>query len=736
MKKTILLLCVLVATISYSSAYNWKAKWISSPYCQSEANSWIGFRKKVTIETLPEVVKAAIAADSKYWLWINDQLVVFEGGLKRGPTATDTYYDEVDIRKYLKTGVNTFNIVLWYFGKQGFSHNSSGKAGLLFDCQTSDFEILSDESWKSVILNAFSTCEAPLPNFRLSESSILYDASTQKNGFAITGFTDNRFHSAKIAGFANEAPWNQLHHRTIPLFRFSEPAGFKNCSVSTLHPTLDTLFCELPYNAQFTPCFKINAPKDGERIQLLTDNYIEYNGGATLLRAEYITRKGIQEYENPAWFNGHKAIFVYPRGIEFLEVNYRESGYDADITGTFECSDPFFNLLWKKATRTLYINMRDQFTDCPDRERAQWTGDAVTESAQAFYCLSPSAQLMSKKWLNEFFGWQKSNSVLFSPSPSGNWNAELPDQSLTTIGEYGLWNYYYYTADTTLLRQHLQPALNYLALWKYGPDGTIDIKKGDWNWGDWGENKDMKLLYNFWYYLAIKGLAASASELGRTDVALRLQTEMEQLKEVFNKLYWNGTAYRDPLYRGKTDDRAQALAVVSGIAGHDKYPALIKIFRQEEHASPYMEKYVFEAMVKMGHTSEALQRHKKRFAPMVNHPQFSTLFEGWGIGNEGFGGGTVNHSWSGGGLTVLAKEIAGIRPDGPGFENIIISPDPGYLTFINCTVAHKSGAISCEMKFTKRGVKATIQLPEGVTGNFVWKGKTIQLKSGKQFISL
>ena len=170
---------------------------------------------------------------------------------------------------------------------------------------------------------------------------------------------------------------------------------------------------------------------------------------------------------------------------------------------------------------------------------------------------------------------------------------------------------------------------------------------------------------------------------------------------------------------------------------HTNFPAILKVFRQEEHASPYMEKYVFEAMVKMGHTSEALLRHKKRFASMVNNPQFSTLFEGWGIGNEGFGGGTINHSWSGGGLTVLAKEIAGIKPDGPGFKNIIISPDPGYLTFINCTVAHKFGAISCEMKFTKRGgVKATIQLPEGVAGKFVWKGKTIQLKSGNQFISL
>ncbi len=54
-----------------------------------------------------------------------------------------------------------------------------------------------------------------------------------------------------------------------------------------------------------------------------------------------------------------------------------------------------------------------------------------------------------------------------------------------------------------------------------------------------------------------------------------------------------------------------------------------------------MEKYVFEAMFQMGYAKEALARHKKRFGSMVNNPNFTTLFEGWGIGKEGFGGGTV-----------------------------------------------------------------------------------------------
>ena len=34
---------------------------------------------------------------------------------------------------------------------------------------------------------------------------------------------------------------------------------------------------------------------------------------------------------------------------------------------------------------------------------------------------------------------------------------------------------------------------------------------------------------------------------------------------------------------------SQALAVVSGLADKGKYPALLNVFKQEEHASPYME---------------------------------------------------------------------------------------------------------------------------------------------------
>jgi alpha-L-rhamnosidase len=109
-----------------STSKDWKAAWISSAGNTNKANNWTAFRKIIDLKLVPVTVIARIAVDSKYWLWINGRLVVFEGGLKRGPNPEDTYYDEVDIAPYLKKGKNTIAVLAVYFGKDGFSHKSSG----------------------------------------------------------------------------------------------------------------------------------------------------------------------------------------------------------------------------------------------------------------------------------------------------------------------------------------------------------------------------------------------------------------------------------------------------------------------------------------------------------------------------------------------------------------------------------------------------------------------------------
>ena len=148
----ILIITALLLFSLTGYAKNWEGKWIVNFDSQSTTNSWFAFRKQVDIDKVPNQAIARIAADSKYWMWINGKQVVFEGSLKRGPNPTDTYYDEVDIAPFLKPGQNTIAILTWYFGKDGFSHISSGKAGLLFDCVSSGLRIVSDPKFRSILV--------------------------------------------------------------------------------------------------------------------------------------------------------------------------------------------------------------------------------------------------------------------------------------------------------------------------------------------------------------------------------------------------------------------------------------------------------------------------------------------------------------------------------------------------------------------------------------------------------
>ena len=83
-KVLILLFALAISTVSFGAS--WSAKWIQAADCKNEVNTWQVFRKTINLATVSKQMTAKIAVDSKYWLWINGRMVVFEGGLKRGPS--------------------------------------------------------------------------------------------------------------------------------------------------------------------------------------------------------------------------------------------------------------------------------------------------------------------------------------------------------------------------------------------------------------------------------------------------------------------------------------------------------------------------------------------------------------------------------------------------------------------------------------------------------------------------
>ncbi|MBQ6253982.1 MAG: glycoside hydrolase [Bacteroidales bacterium] len=715
--------------------------------------SWYAFRKAFDIKGDPSTASLKIEADTKYWLWVNGELIVREGNLKRGPTPEDGYYDQFGSVPGLVKGHNEVAVLVNFHGRQSVNHMTSPTAGLWFDLEGKGFRVVSDGTWKAVRHPAFYIPEGGRPNLRLSESNIGYDGR-ERIDFFRTGFDDSTWPQAKALTL-EEAGWGKQVLRPIPQWK---DYGLKDY-VSTRMEGKE-LVCELPYDCQVTPYIKVNAPA-GKIIDIYTDLYggpviegaepykipdPDPNRNRTIsetlamtaeevgvrfmsfpllcTRAQYITAEGEQEHEALGWMNGMNVRYSIPDGVEVLEVKYRESGYDTSFAGSFECDDPFLNTLWERAARSLYVNMRDNFFDCPHRERGQWIGDAANEAIQTYYALDPKSHAMTAKAIRELAGFQEDNGSMYGPVPGYNFG-ELVTQTTAFLSR-AVPEYYMYTGDISPLKDVYEAFKKYLPLWKIDSDGLVLERKSLGtpiaNWGDWGENKDMRLLYNSWVAVLLGAAEKYAGWMGDEALASEAKERREALIKTVNERYWRGSYYQSEEYTGCPDDRGQAVAVLGGIADPSRYPALRPFFKEHYHASPYMEYYVLDALCRMGFYQDALDRMRERYSEMIS-ADYSTLWELFGDGTGKTD--SYNHAWSGGPLVILSKYFAGVYPTEPGFFRFAVSPHLGDLNEISANVSTVKGDIKVKVSRVDGGMACVITVPEGTVADLIATDGTV-----------
>jgi alpha-L-rhamnosidase len=79
--------------------------------------------------------------------------------------------------------------------------------------------------------------------------------------------------------------------------------------------------------------------------------------------------------------------------------------------------------------------------------------------------------------------------------------------------------------------------------------------------------------------------------------------------------------------------------------------------------------------------------------------------------------------------------VAGIYPAEPGFKSVVIAPNPGKLNFIKATLPHPEGDIKVDLiRKGKTGISGSVDLPDNLTGVFIWNENKIRLTGGRQKI--
>ncbi len=680
---------------------NWSAHWIGAAV--SSTNLWLCYRKTFSLPGQPTNAVARIAVDSKYWLWVNGQLAVREGELKRAPNPTDTWYDQVDLAPFLQAGSNTIAVLQWFFGKSGFSHTNSGTAAFLFEMNADGNWIRSDTNWRMVTNSAFQLATTvPQPNGRLSESSLRYDARLDLGAWTNQNFNDSAWSSPTDRGAVGSAPWGKLWLRSLPFWQELPLQDFVSTNVSGSA----VWTCYLPVNEQFTPWLDVSNASAGQIITIQPD--AAFNGGDASISHEYVTCAGRQSFEFPGWINGNYVMFNVPAGVTVYGLKFRPHLADTTRYGNFQCDNPFFNTLWNKAANTLGVNMMDTWGD-PNRERANWIGDTSLILGQVPYAYDPLAELISRKCLLELVHWQRSDKTMFAPAPANY--KELPVQVLAAVGEYGVLRYYRNTGDLALLQQCYPAIKSYLLnVWQTNSLGLVIHRTGQWDWEDWGDNIDAPLLDNTWYMLALNAAAQIAPLVGQAGDAALYLSRAQGIRNQYNASFWTGSGYRSSTYTGDTDERGNAMAVLAGLTNPSQAAALRTVLITQQNCSPYMEKYVLEALFTLGYPDDALARMQSRYGDMVSN--YSTTLWELFPATGGF-----NHGWSGGPLTLLDEDVAGITPTTPGFVTFDVRPVLGTtLARADANVPSPYGLIAISAARDGVDYRLSVRVPSGSSG--------------------
>ena len=704
------------SVISTEEKLDWSAKWIWDKENLTKENVWMCFSKSINVEKIPKELIASISADSKYWLYINGETVVYEGSVKRGPEKNSGYYDSVDIAPYLKSGKNTICALVWFWDNEtSYSYSGSGQGGFIFEAKNSDITIISDKSWKVKRHIGYVDSALYPPNYRLPEYSIYFDAREDLGDWLNETFDTSSWENATEYANGGEGVYGKLYPRGIPFLKdyglkdYENSKDFENYTVNKLFG--EEITATIPYNAQVTPYLKIIAPA-GKKIRITTENTVI---GA--VSTTYITKEGEQEFETLGWVNGEKITYKIPKGVTVISLKYRETGYNSSFSGNFNCDDEFMNSLWQKSLRTLYVTMRDNFMDCPDRERAQWWGDVTSEMIMTMYSMDSNSYLLYQKGVEAMLSHVDDTNVLQTVVPINGDYFELPIQQLGGI--VGFFTYYQYTGDKAFLEKVYPATLKYLKLWEIGENNLVVHRSGSWDWPDWGDKADMTALENSWYYYALS-VAEKMAEILERDTDSSFITERKTAISKGFKTLWTEEGFKSDDVK-EPDDRANAVAVLSGLASEEQYSVIKNVLETTQNSSPYMEYYVLEALCKMGEYETANERIKDRYESMVNE-DYSTLWEFWNSWQ-----GTKNHAWSGGPLVIMSKHFAGITPLEAGYEKVKIDPQYTLYDNINCTVPSVKGLITidynksgeeCVINLTlPKGIKADLYIPENATVN-------------------
>lgn len=672
-----------------------KSKWIWAKEPSKKDSNIILRRVFSFSDRPPSRAICRAACDTHYYLYVNGNAVVWQGGLARGKTA---YYDEFDIAKYLVKGNNLIAVYCRRFGNEGRDLVSGERGGFIFECN--DLNIYSDDTF-TVYENPAYKKPAP-SNCCYAGWNIRYDASYEG---LIQNLMDPTFNSplfvqASIIDGYPDTEMGVLQPRPVPLEKFSPQPVISKYKKSTDQFEGDTYTVSLPREMCVTPYFEVTG-EGQEKILIRTDRsdvqgtFGDENSVYSAHTVEYITKPTVNIFEALQPMTGSELVFSMPHTVRVLKLGYRELGYNTARTCEIQTGNDDLDTLFDKAVNTLYCCMGSTLMDTPERERTMWLGDSSI-AARALYLAFADSSALVKKVATDIFDYADGD-VLYSCVP-GNVPVDIPAHGLLALSEYGLFaQYRNFTTETDLFRSQFTRLCDYLMLWEMTEHG-VAIRDGNRRWYDNLYNIDEPIVENALYYSACKFMISLGNTIGDHSYDETFADRMDNIAEYIESC-WDGLGYtsKPDCY----DDRANALVTLCGLVQDDRKKAVARLIAATQNASPYLEWAAIEALSMLGRRDLALNRFVSRYG-------YAAKSDDTTLGEDFNGYGTKCQSYQSAVIFELIQIFGGISvKDGAG--KIDITPDFTALKDYKCSLKLASGNLEVKYKYSPSRVDIVIE---------------------------
>ena len=731
---------------------NWKGDWISDTY-DFNIKPAPYFRNEFRIQKKILSARAYIAAAGLYELYLNGEKV---GNHRLDPMYTRfdrrTLYVTYDVTQNLRNGENAIGVILgngwynhqstavWYFDKAPWRARPKFCMDLRITYDDGSVEVVSTSGkWKTspspVIFNSIYTAEH-------------YDARLEQPGWNLPGFDDAEWKNVLKTGAPSKNITAQVLH---PIRNVTEIPAKKITQFSDRNYVVD-----FGRNMAGVTKLKIKGTA-GTTIQLKHGERLYENGHVDLsnidvhyrptddsdpFQTDIVMLSGKDDEFMPKFnYKGFQFVEVISdKPIAFSEENLTAYFMHSDVppVGEISSSNETLNKTWKAANASYLSNLFGYPTDCPQREKNGWTGDAHINIETGLYNFD--AITVYEKWMADHRDEQQPNGVLPAIIPTDGWGyhwANGPDWT-STIAVIP-WNIYLFYGDIKIL------ADNYENIKRYVDHIAEEYPTGitDWGLGDWVPVKSVtpkEFTSTAYYFVDATILAKAAKILGKHAESEKYFALAEKIKNALNEKYLNRetgmygsglqTELSFPLQWNLVPDDMRA-KVAENLAK--------RVLADNKHIDVGLlgTKAILNALSENGYAGLAYEVAAQETFPswgwwIVNGA--TTFYENWPLDAESDI--SMNHIMFGEINAWYYKALGGILPDekNPGFKNVILKPH--FVEGLNHFEAkHKGpyGTIVSSWEKQKRRVEYKVEIPAGSTATLFLK--TNDLRENHQKLS-